>query len=215
MKVYKQDEWLTKDANDGYTVDICGVVIKDSVITSLSIIQRKNGETCYGIWYSKPSKHNFRLEKDGTISLVEDSNEKVISKVKPSNIVIKNKKVIPFAKWFKDYVPVYNRIHIRKEDHINGISIDGLEVGRDGTVRELRITKDYGTFKIDDVCLETKDILVFTYGLSRDCIDPWRYHSYFNEDYDLIFDDDGKYDYNRGYNSGYFGEGKCGLESIV
>ena len=209
MKVYKENEWLKKE--DG---EITGVVIKDGVIASLGIRSKSGSLECHSIWYSKPGKRDYRLEDDGTVSLVEDSNEKVVSNVRPSNIVIKNKKVIPFAKWFKDYVPVYNRIRIRKEDHIKGISVDGLEVERDGTVKELRITKDYGTFKIDDVCLEAKDILVFTYGIARDCLDPWRCHSYFNENYDLVFDDDGKYEYNRGYNSGYFGEGKCGLESI-
>ena len=204
MKVYKEHEWLKEDG------EITGVVIKGGVIASIHI--RHSG--CHSIWYSKPGKRDYRLEDDGTVSLVEDAEEKVASKVKPSNISVNNKKVVPFAKWFGDYVPVSNHTHKRKEDRINGFSVDGLEVMRDGTAKELRITKDYGTFKIDDVCLEAKDILLFTYGLSRDCLDPWKYHSYFNEDYDLIFDDDGKYEYNRGYNGDYFGEGKCGLESI-
>lgn len=204
MKVYKENEWLKEDG------EITGVVIRGGVIASLHISHSE----CHSIWYSKPGKRDYRLEDDGTVSRVEDSEEKVVSKVKPSNIAVNNKKVVPFAKWFGDYVPVYNHNRKRKEDHIKGISIDGLEVGRDGIVKELRITKDYGTFKIDDVCLEAKDILLFTYGLSRDCLDPWGCHSYFNEDYDLIFDDDGKYEYNRGYNGGYFGKGKCGLESI-
>jgi hypothetical protein len=208
MKVYKENEWLKEDD------EITRATIKNGVITSLGVCRRNGDVASYSIWYSKPGKRDYRLEDDGTVSLVEDSEEKVVSKVKPSNIAIKNKKVVPFAKWFGDYVPVYNHTHKRKEDHIKGISIDGLEVMRDGTAKELRITKDYGTFKIDDVCLEAKDILLFTYGLSRDCLDPWGCHSYFNEDYDLIFDDDGKYEYNRGYNGDYFGKGKCGLESI-
>lgn len=195
MKVYKQDEWLKKE--DG---TITRAVVKGGVIASLGVRRDESSEShsieCHSIWYSKPGKRDYRLEDDGTVSLVEDAKEKVVSKVKPPSIAIKSRKVIPFAKWFKDYVPVYNRIHKRKEDHIKGISIDGLEVMLDGTVRELRITKDYGSFKIDDVCLEVKDILCFTYGLSRDCLDPWKYHSYFNEDYDLVFDDDGKYDHN-------------------
>lgn len=199
MKIYKENEWLKKE--DG---EITRAVIKGGVIASLGIRSRRGSFECHSIWYSKPGKRDYRIEDDGTVSLVEDSEEKVVSKIRPSNIVIKSKKVIPFAKWFKDYVPVYNHIHIRKEYHIKGISIDGLEVMRDGTIKELRITKDYGTFKIDDVCLEAKDILDFTYGLSRDCLDPWRYHSYFNENYDLIFDDDGKYDCN------WF----CGLSKI-
>lgn len=186
MKVYKESEWRKEDG------EITGVVIKDGVIASLHICHSE----CHSIWYSKTGKRDYRLEDDGTVSLVEDGEERIVSKVRPSNIVIKNKKVIPFAKWLKDYVPVYNRIHKRKEDHIKGISVDGIEVGRDGIVKQLRITKDYGAFKIDDVCLEAKDILAFTYGLSRDCLDPWRCHSYFNENYDLIYDDDGKYDCN-------------------
>ena len=191
MKIYKENEWLKKE--DG---EITRAVIKNGVIASLGIRSRDGSLECHSIWYSKPGKRDYRLEDDGTVSLVEDAEEKVVSKVKSSNIAFKNKKVIPFAKWFKDYVPVYNHIRIRKEDHIKGISIDGLEVMRDGTVKELKITKDYGAFKIDDLCLEAEDILAFTYGLSRDCLDPWRCHSYFNENYDLVFDDDGKYDRN-------------------
>ena len=191
MNTYKENEWLKKE--DG---EITRAVIKNGVIASLGIRSRDGSLECHSIWYSKPGKRDYRLEDDGTVSLVEDAEEKVISKVKSSNIAFKNKKVIPFAKWFKDYVPVYNHIRIRKEDHIKGISIDGLEVMRDGTVKELKITKDYGAFKIDDLCLEAEDILAFTYGLSRDCLDPWRCHSYFNENYDLVFDDDGKYDRN-------------------
>ena len=181
MKVYKENEWFEKENSNGFSIGITGMVIKDGVIASLGICRSRGGLQGYGIWYSKPGKRDYRLEDDGTVSLIEDSEEKVISKISPSNIVIKDQKVIPFAKWFKDYVPVYNCSHRRKEDHIKGISIDGLEVKRDGTVKELRITKDYGTFKIDDVCLEAKDILVFTYGIARDCLDPWKSHSYFNE----------------------------------
>lgn len=192
MKTYKESEWLKKE-----DVELTGMmVIKDDTIASLGVCHSNGGISTYSIWYSNPGKRDYRLEDDGTVSLVEDAEEKVISKISPSNTTIKNKKVIPFAKWFKDYVPVYNHIRIRKVDHIKGISVDGLEVGRDGTVKQLRITKDYGSFKIDNVCLEAEDILAFTYGLSRDCLDPWRCHSYFNENYDLIFDDDGKYDRN-------------------
>ncbi len=210
MKIYKEDEWFKKE--DGELTGM--IVIKDGTIASLGVCRKNWGISTYSIWYSKPGKRDFRLEDDGSVSLVEDAGEKAISKISPSNIDIKNKRVIPFSKWFKDYVPVYNHIRIRKVDHIKGISVDGLEVGRDGTVKQLRITKDYGNFKIDDVCLEAEDILVFTYGISRDCLDSWKNHSYFNENYDLVFDDDGKYEYNSGYNEKYFGEGKCGLESI-
>ena len=215
MKVYKENEWFEKENSNGFSIGITGMVIKDGVIASLGICRSRGGLQGYYIWYSKPGKRDYRLEDDGTVSLIEDSGEKVISKISPSNIIIKDQKVIPFAKWFKDYVPVYNCAHRRKEDHIKGISIDGLEVRRDGTVKELKITKDYGLFKIDDVCLTPTDILVFTYGVARnDCIDNWDRHAYFNEDYDLIFDDDGKYYYNSGYDGHFFGEGKCGLEEI-
>jgi hypothetical protein len=214
MKVYNEKDWLAKEDADGMSLGITGMVIKEGVIASLGICHRKGGLTGYSIWYSKPGKKDYRLEDDGTVSKIEDCNEKVISKINSSNIVLKNKFVLPFSKWFKDFVPLYNSRHARREDHIKGISIDGLEVRRDGTVRELKVTMDYGTFKIDDVKVDETDILTFNYGISRDVLDSWRKHAYFNENYDLVFDADGQYCYNSGYNYDYFGKGKCGLESL-
>ena len=215
MTIYKQDEWLEKEADEGCTIGIGGVVLKNGVIASLSVNQWKDGLVCRGIWYSKPGKRDYRLEEDGTVTKIENGEDKIVSKVKPSNVKIGKKIVLPFARWFKDYVPLYNSRHVRKEDHIKGISIDGLFVNMDGTARELRITEDHGIFKIDDIKVDATDILVFNYGIARnDCFDDWDRHSYFNEDYDLVFDDDGKYHHNGGYNNDYFGKGKCGLEDI-
>lgn len=210
MKIYKENEWFKKE--DG---GITGMVIKDGVIASLGVCRCNGGYSTYSIWYSRPGKKDYKLEDDGTISLVEDSEVKVVSKVRPPNVEIKNRKVIPFSKWAKDYAPVHNHTHKGEKYDIKGISVDGLEIRRDGTVKELKITEDHWIYKVDDLCLEADDILIFTYGLSRnDCFDHWRNHAYFNENYDLIFDDDGKYDYNSGYNGDYFGEGKCGLEEF-
>ena len=214
MKVYKEKEWLAEKDADDMSLDITGVVIKDGVIASLGVRHRRGGLTGYSVWYSKPGKKDYRLEEDGTISKIEESNEKVISKIKPSGIVLKNRFVLPFSKWFKDFVPLYNSRHVRREDHIKGVYVDGLEVRCDGTVRELKVTMDYGTFKINDVKVDETDILTFNYGISRDVLDSWRKHAYFNENYDLVFDADGQYCYNSGYNYDYFGKGKCGLESL-
>ena len=214
MKVYKESEWLNKEADEGYSIGIGGVVIKNSVIVSLSVNQRKGGLTCHSIWYSKPGKRDYRLEENGTVSLVEESAEKVISKVKPSNIVIKNKKVIPFSKWFEDYVPVYNRRYSHEKFPVKAITIDGLKINMDGTPYCMKVTHNHGIFKIDDVSVDPCDILVFNYGIVRDICDDWLKHAYFSENYDLVFDADGQYHYNSGYNCDYFGEEKCGLESI-
>lgn len=214
MKVYKQNEWLTQEKENGSVCYLTSVTINKGTIVKMGFCEYRGGLETWGHIFPKGNV-TYRLEADKTVSRIVDCDEKIINKVRPSkDIVIKNKMIIPFWKWYKDFVPVFNHRHERKEDHIKGLIIDGIEAFLDGTIYRLTSTHKHELFDCDDWCIDPTDIITFQYGITRDVCDDWRKHAYFTEDYDLVFDADGEYHYNCGYNEDYFGKGKCGLEEI-
>ncbi len=214
MKVYKQSEWLKREKDDDSVCYITNVAINKGVIVKMGFCEYRAGLETWGNIFPKENEV-YRLEDDKTVSLIVDGNEKIVNKVKPKkNIIIKNKNVIPFWKWYKDFVPVFNHTHRREEDHIKGLKIDGIEAHLDGTSYQLTSTREHKLFDCDGWSIDPTHILTVQYGITRDVCDDWREHAYFTEDFDLVFDADGEYHYNRGYNKDYFGMGKCGLEEI-
>lgn len=214
MKVYKQSEWLKKENDEEYVCSITDVTINKGTIVKMDYCEHRGGLETWGHIFPKDNE-TYRLEDDKTVSRIVDCAENVVNKVKPSkDIVIKNKMVVPFRKWYKDFVPVYNHSRDRKEDHIKGLEIEGIEAHLDGTSYRLTATREHRLFKSHGWSIDPTDVLTFQYGIVRDVCDDWREHAYFTEDFDLVFDADGKYHYNSGYNENYFGKGKCGLEEI-
>jgi len=190
---------LNKDLTIHYlevTTDITGTLTSYGGLTAGNV---------KGIEGSK----QFVLEGDGTISLVVGCEDKIKSFVKIPDLAFEHKVVVPMAKWVEDMKFHQKKVHTRDEDWYRSVEVVGCEVKGDGTIKAINATitydHDYGPFgpNKSDHKVRADDLLLFTYGMHRnDICDDWRgrYRNeykdckcYFDEDFNLVFEDDGLY----------------------
>lgn len=217
---YTEKEWLeivSKNQLENGEISILGINLdKNLAIESVEIRTDYTTTLCscgrleprYLHCFSTEGERYFVKEGDGSISLCigenADDNKVCINKKK-----LNNPKVIPFEKWVKDYFKLYNLQHSDVRDKYYGHYCIGCELNQYGFIRNVRFNvKTYYNYP-KEINITPTDILVFTYGMSRnDVCDEWHPGAttseecrkcYFDESFNLIFDDDEGYSINEGY----------------
>lgn len=210
MTKFKMDEWLKlhDDArNDGKTI-VTGVNLDmDNRASSVEMeIHCSSHYSIYGPLYPDSvlgvyGNKKFVREEDGTISLVVDCDKDFKTTVKPSEDNFKNKVVIPLKKWLADFKNYQNISNKDISKHYRSIEVVGCEIDTNGFVKSVGVDVVYDAIGLKVFKkIHPEDVIRFTYGMYRDDItDSWcgtgnnDKKVLFNENLDLVFDDDNGY----------------------
>lgn len=217
---YTEKEWLeivSKNQLENGEISILGINLdKNLAIESVEI--RTDYDTPFCSWgrlepnalrgFCTEGKRYFVKESDGSISLCigeNDHDNKVCINKKKLN----NPKVIPFEKWAKDYFKLHKLKHSDVHDKYYGHECIGCELNQYGFIRNVRFIVDTYYKDKKEEGIYPSDILILTYGMCRnDVCDEWHPGAtttedsrkcYFDESFNLIFDDDEGYSINEWY----------------
>lgn len=157
----------------------------------------------------------WQIEEDNTLSVVSDGEPVNHIKIEIPKIEIKKPVVIKFEKWFKDYCTQQHQKFVHYDESYGyKTEFDGFTIGNDGCIKSIRVMRitDYNWKMESNV--DVVDVVVHLYGMCRkDILDEWRIrpvsytdpslglrgHVYFNENFDVVFDNDGEFYVNKGY----------------